>query len=448
MEYLVVMVLSGSMMTVLYLLARRLLKRKLSAGAYYLLAKAAVLYFLVPLPFLKGWYRDLIPTVLLERRMGLDRISLTWTNFMVHAQGSLHVNSYAVIQTAVALIWILGACVKLAKKLNEYVDVVRWHVNYAKKEMTERERAFAESLRKKYGVRRRVSFLQVRVGDPTITFGVLRPIIICGREVGTPEAEILAGHEMTHIRRWDVLWKILMEAASLLHWWNPLMKRLDGDFEILCECSCDEVALRKRTKEEVNAYMRLMIEEAQDKKPERTSMSWEAGFGNQTKEIVERVDNLMKKNKWNRLAAGALVAALIFGNSMTVFAYRDGFSETLPEDVTQEEIVFALNDDFTEFAPDGMEWEAVEGEGIGEDIEIFYEKEFVDGDGNVYPVSEDESAEPYCNHSYVSGELRNHHPYSDGSCEMRYYNAERCVRCGHVIRGDLINIISYMVCPH
>lgn len=435
-------------MTVLYLLARRLLKRKLSAGAYYLLAKAAVLYFLVPLPFLKGWYRDLIPTALLERRMGLDRISLTWTNFMVHAQGSLHVNSYAVIQTAVALIWLMGACVKLAKKLNEYVDVVRWHVNYAKKEMTERERAFAESLRKKYGVRRRVSFLQVRVGDPTITFGVLRPIIICGREVGTPEAEILAGHEMTHIRRWDVLWKILMEAASLLHWWNPLMKRLDGDFEILCECSCDEVALRKRTKEEVNAYMRLMIEEAQDKKPERTSMSWEAGFGNQTKEIVERVDNLMKKNKWNRLAAGALVAALIFGNSMTVFAYRDGVSETLSEDVTKEDIEFVLNNDFAEFAPSGVEWEAVQGEGIGEDIAFLYEKEFVDEEGNVYPVSENDDVEPYCNHSYVSGELREHHPYSDGSCEMRYYNAERCVRCGHIIRYDLINIISYMVCPH
>lgn len=435
-------------MTVLYLLARRLLKRKLSAGAYYLLAKAAVLYFLVPLPFLKGWYRDLIPTALLERRMGLDRISLTWTNFMVHAQGSLHVNSYAVIQAAVALIWLLGACVKLAKKLNEYVDVVRWHVNYAKKEMTERERAFAESLRKKYGVRRRVSFLQVRVGDPTITFGVLRPIIICGREVGTPEAEILAGHEMTHIRRWDVLWKILMEAASLLHWWNPLMKRLDGDFEILCECSCDEVALRKRTKEEVNAYMRLMIEEAQDKKPERTSMSWEAGFGNQTKEIVERVDNLMKKNKWNRLAAGALVAALIFGNSMTVFAYRDGYSAVMPEDTTQEEVAHILDDDFTEFATDGVEWEEVQGEGIGEEIVLHYEKEFVDEEGNVYPVPEDESAVPYCNHSYVSGEARNHHPYSDGSCEMRYYNAERCVRCGQVIYHDLINIISYMVCPH
>lgn len=77
MEYLLVMVLSGTTMTVMYLLLRRLLKKKLCAKAYYFLAKVAVLYYLIPLPFLKSWYRDMVPTAVLERRMGLDRISLT-----------------------------------------------------------------------------------------------------------------------------------------------------------------------------------------------------------------------------------------------------------------------------------------------------------------------------------------------------------------------------------
>lgn len=459
MEYLLVMVLSGTTMTVMYLLLRRLLKKKLCAKAYYFLAKAAVLYYLIPLPFLKSWYRDMVPTAVLERRMGLDRISLTWTNVAVHAHGNLHVNSYAVIQTALAVVWFLGACVRLAKRLVRYREVVCWYSGYAKKTMTERERSFAESLRRNYGVRRRVSFIQARNGDPTFTFGVLRPIIICGKEAGSREAEFLAGHEMVHIRRLDVFWKILMEAAALLHWWNPFMKKLGEDFDIVCECSCDEVTLRDRTEDEGKAYMRLMIEEArngerdkeQDKKDKKTkspAVVWKAGFGGHTNEIRERVENLKMKKKWNRLATGALVAALILGNSMTVFAYRDGYSEVLPEEATQEEVEFVLDNDFAEFAPDGVEWEAVQGEEIGQESVLLYEKEFIDEEGNVYPVPEDEGVEPYCNHSYVSGELREHHPYSDGSCEMRYYNAERCVRCGQVIRGDLIRSIIHKPCPH
>lgn len=454
MEYLLVMALSGTTMTVMYLLLRRLLKKKLCAKAYYFLAKVAVLYYLIPLPFLKSWYRDMVPTAVLERRMGLDRISLTWTNVAVHAHGNLHVNSYAVIQTALAVVWFLGACVRLAKRLVRYREVVRWYSGYAKKTMTEKERSFAESLR-----RRRVSFIQARNGDPTFTFGVLRPIIICGKEAGSREAEFLAGHEMVHIRRLDVFWKILMEAAALLHWWNPFMKKLGEDFDIVCECSCDEVTLRDRTEDEGKAYMRLMIEEArngerdkeQDKKDKKTkspAVVWKAGFGGHTNEIRERVENLKMKKKWNRLATGVLVAALILGNSMTVFAYRDGFSETLPDDVTQEEIEFIMDNDFTEFVPSGSDGEALQNGDMVQVIELLYEKEFVDEEGNVYPVSEEEGVEPYCNHSYVSGELRDHHPYSDGSCEVRVYNAERCVRCGHVIRHDLINIITYLVCPH
>lgn len=460
MEYLLVMALSGTTMTVMYLLLRRLLKKKLCAKAYYFLAKVAVLYYLIPLPFLKSWYRDMVPTAVLERRMGLDRISLTWTNVAVHAHGNLHVNSYAVIQTALAVVWFLGACVRLAKRLVRYREVVRWYSGYAKKTMTEKERSFAESLRKNYGVRRRVSFIQARNGDPTFTFGVLRPVIICGKEAGSREAEFLAGHEMVHIRRLDVFWKILMEAAALLHWWNPFMKKLGEDFDIVCECSCDEVTLRNRTEDEGKAYMRLMVEEArngerdkeqdkkQNKEPEGPEVSWKAGFGSHTNEIRERVENLAMKKKWNRLATGALVAALILGNSMTVFAYRDGYSETLPEDVTQEEVEFVLDNDFAVFAPGGTDWEAMQNGEMEEEIHLFYEKQFTDEEGNVYPVFDEEGVEPYCNHSYVSGELGEHHPYSNGSCEMRVYNAERCVRCGHIIRHDLISSYFYTVCPH
>ncbi len=451
MQYLLVMVLSGTTMTILIQLVRLLLKKKLCARAYYLLAKTAVLYYRVPLPFLKSWYRDLIPTAVWERRMGMDRISLTWTNFTVNAHGVLHYNNFAVIQTVLVIAWFAGAGVKLVKKLSDYGKIVRWYSEYAEREMTEQERSFSESLRKKYGIRRRIAFLQARPSDPTYTFGVLRPIIICGKEVGSREAAFLADHEMVHIRRLDVLWKILMNAAELLHWWNPFMKSLKKDFDIFCECSCDEVVLRDRTEAEGRAYMRLMIEETQSVDPaanqeKKPTVGWETGFGNQRNEIRERVENLMMKNKWKRLATGALAAALIFGNSMTVFAYQDGVSVVMPEGASQEDVEFTLDNNFTEFLPDASD--IVPEDEVSQEITLLYEKEFVDGEGNVYPIPEDDGVEPHCNHYYVSGEARDHHPYSDGSCEMRFYNAERCVRCGQMIYHELTGTRTWVTCPH
>lgn len=448
MEYLLVMAFSGSTMTCLYLLARRLSRERLCARTYYLLAKAAVLYYLIPLPFLKSWYKDVVPTSIWENRREPARIPLILTKHTVLASGDLHVNTYAVIQMAAAIIWLLGACVLLTKRLIAYLRITRQFAGYAEVKMTDREKAFVDSLRKEYGVRRRVSFIPTRDGEPTFTFGILRPLIICGRETESREAELLARHEMVHIRRLDVLWKILMEFTTFLHWWNPFMWKLYRDFEVVCECSCDEAVMRGETEGEVKEYLRLLIEEAREKKPEGVLVRWKSGFGGSTAYIRERMDNLMRKNKWNRLATGVLVATLIFANSMTVFAYRDGVSEIMPEDASQEEIEDTLNYDTVVFASGEAEMELLEDYNLKPEIEFLYESQFTDGEGNVYPIYDDEGISTYCNHVYDSGTAQYHLKLSGGGCRVDEYYADRCVKCGQIIRGDLISTTTWVKCPH
>ncbi len=448
MEYLLVMALSGSTMTCLYLLVRRLLRERLCAGTYYLLAKAAVLYYLIPLPFLKTWYLDVVPKTIWENRKEPARIPLVLTKHTVLASGDLRVNSYVVIQMAIAIVWLLGACVLLTRRLIVYLRITRRFAGYAETKMTDQERTLVDSLRKEYGVRRRVSFIRAQDGEPTFTFGIHRPVIICGKETESREAELLARHEMVHIRRLDVLWKILMEFTTFLHWWNPLLWKFHRDFEVVCECSCDEAVMRGKAEGEVKEYLRLFIEEAREKEPEGMSVRWKSGFGSKKVYVRERMDNLMRKNKWNRLATGVLVATLVFANSMTVFAYRDGLSETLPENVSQEDIDDAMNYDVFEFDSGATEIEVSEEFNLNPEIEFLYENQFTDGDGNVYPIYDDEGISTYCNHVYDSGTARYHLPLSGGSCRVDEYYADRCVKCGHVIRGEWINSYTFARCPH
>lgn len=452
MEYLLAMTLSGSTMTGIYLLLRYLLKHKVCARFYDLLARAAILYYLVPLPYLKKCYVAALRHLWPERPLAIARVPLTWRNHIVHAEGNLHINIYAGIQTAVAVIWIAGICFLMAVQIREYVGMARLAAGYADQTMTPEQKEFLDGLKGQYGIRRRVFLYQASARDRTMTFGFFSPVIVCNREIPGREAELLVRHELVHIRRMDALWKMFMQLAVMIHWWNPLVWKLRSSFEQVCECSCDETVMQEKPKEEVKEYLRLMIEEAREKKTGKFSPRWKSGFGDNAQKIKERMDNLMRRKKWNRVAVVTLVTALVFANSMTVFAYRDSFHDEVAEDSSQEEIEKTTQSDMFLFAPEGIDEEVMQefrqDETLGDIQEILYDGQFIDEMGNVFPIMEDDGIEPHCDHTFVSGTGFDHIKNSNGGCEVREFHAQRCSKCGYVKRGDLISTTTYVVCPH
>lgn len=452
MEYLLVMALSGSTMTGIYLLLRYLLKDRICARLYDLLARVAILYYLVPLPYLKKYYVAVFRFLWPERSLEISRVPLTWRNHIVHAEGSMHVNIFAGIQTAAAIIWLSGICLLMARQVVEYARLVRLASGYADRVMTPEQRAFLDGLKEQYGIRRRVFLYEAPEKEYTMTFGFFRPVIVCGKETASREAELLVRHELVHIKRMDAFWKMFMQFAAMMHWWNPLVWKLRRGFEQDCECSCDEIVMQEKTEEEVKEYLRLMIEEAQEKKTEKVSMRWKSGFGDDAQKIKERMENLMKRKKWSRVAAVTLVTVLAFANSMTVFAYRDPVEREVMEETSAEEIDEMLDEDTLLFVPeeiDAKAWQELESAGTQDVVQEFvYECQFTDEAGNIYPIMEDDGIEPHCNHTFVSGTMATHRKTDDGGCVVKEYKAQRCSKCGYIIQGELLSTHTYTTCPH
>lgn len=448
MEYLLVMSISGGVMTGIYWMLWYLLKDRICARLYDLLARVAILYFLLPLPYLKKCYVAVLRFLLPDGSIGISRVPLTWRNHIVHAEGSLHVNDYAGIQTALAIVWMLGVCLLMAKYIVEYVVLARVAARYANLVMTPEQRALLDRLKEQYGIRRRVFLYEASAEETTMTFGFFSPVIVCGRKTTSPEAEYLIRHELVHIRRMDAFWKMLMQMAMMIHWCNPMVWALYYGFDQVCECSCDEIVMQEKTMEEVKEYLRLMIEESREEKTEKTSLRWKSGFGGNKQKMKERMDNLMRRKKWNRTAALALVAALTFANSMTVFAYKDSFHEEMADSASQEEIEEILEQDTVVFVPEGADEKVAERFELLERPDFQSESQFIDEAGNIYPVMEEEGIEPYCDHTFVSGTLTGHRKLSDGGCEVKDYKAQRCSKCGYVIRGEVICTLTYVTCPH
>ncbi len=452
MEYLLVLTISGSTITAVYLLLRCLLKHKICARYFDLLARAAILYYLVPLPYLKKCYLVVLRRLLPESPVLISKISLSRRNHIVYAEDALHVNIYAGVQTAAAILWILAIGILLAVWMIEYVRLARIAARYADMAMTPECRAFLENLKKQYKIRRHVYLYEAMAGENTITFGFFKPVIICSRATTSPEAELLVRHELVHIKRMDVLWKMLMDLARMIHCYNPLVWILHSSFEQVCECSCDEIVMQERADVEVKEYLRLMIEEAREKEEKEVSLRWKSGFGDNTQKMKERMENLMRKKKWNRVAAVALVAALTFANSMTVFAYRDPVERELPENTSQEDIEMIMQNDTFMFVPEETDEEAVqefkESEVVKGGQELLYDRQFVDGAGNIYPMLENDEIEPHCDHTFVSGTGYDHTKTSDGGCVMREFKCQRCSKCGYIKEGGEISRTIFKVCPH
>ena len=223
-------------------------------------------------------------------------------------------------------------------------------------------------------------------------------------------------------------------------------------FDQICECSCDEIVMQNKSKEEVKEYLRLMIEEAREKKTEKVSMRWKSGFGDDVRKIKERMENLMKRKKWNRVAAITLVAALALANSITVFAYRDVFEREVVEETSEEEIEKTAQSDTFLFVPEGTEGEGLQEFEVSEAQEriqeILYDSQFTDEAGNIYPIAEDNGIEPYCDHTFVSGIGVDHIKNSSGGCEVREFYAQRCSKCGYVLQGKETIRVTYAKCPH
>ena len=118
MKYLLIMSLSGSTMVGIYMLLRGLLRDKMSARLQYLFVKAAILYYLIPLPFVKRWYVSIAEHLQPERK-SIAQASAAWAGCMVYANEKIYINGYMKIQMIVIVIWLAFATLWLSYKMND-----------------------------------------------------------------------------------------------------------------------------------------------------------------------------------------------------------------------------------------------------------------------------------------------------------------------------------------
>lgn len=164
-----------------------------------------------------------------------------------------------------------------------------------------------ESLRRELRVRRPVGLVYSAAAPCPLALGLLRPVIVL--PAGQLVDELVLRHELTHIRRWDVAYKLVLSLACWLNWFNPLVWLMDKAAGRNLELCCDDEVTRDLSGDERRRYGNLLLDAAVAR-----VIPFSTCFSGGKTQMKERLVNLFAHKRNSAALVGlVLIAALLAG---------------------------------------------------------------------------------------------------------------------------------------
>ena len=176
------------------------------------------------------------------------------------------------------------------------------------------------------------------ISTPAVT-GLLCPRLLLPHErYDVQELRYILRHELCHLKRRDMLLKLVLLAANAMHWFNPvvylMLRQADEDIELACDSAAtDGLELPERA-----AYSRTLLAAVQSSV---RALPATTCFGGTVERLKRRITNVLGAQKKRGLGVVALVLALTLTAGCAVsWGSRD--ASTAPFDGSRYHPVFVL----------------------------------------------------------------------------------------------------------
>lgn len=444
MRYLFLMTAAGTILFVLYGIWILIFGRCLNHGMKYKALVIVLLTHMVPLVGLKVWYRWFLELLSQKQVVQQSDLLVAMADISTAAENYMTPNFkwsilVAVIWTSITVLILLSKCTRyMLKRINLNKVSKSCHCEVGAN--------IVEQLKPRYRIKRPIEVLQVDGERTPYTMGVFRPIIVLYGEFTESEMTYVLKHELTHIARGDVLFKLFLELVCGLYWLNLSLYLFAKHFNNECEVSCDERVVLDCTEEERREYSKLLEKYLHSGKRNKMRTAFADDYDN-IEERINEIMNIRKMKRWQKIIVAGVFAVFMMTDSLVALAYPDVYH-------VEDEVVKVYGVNSAEevaagsgiFICDDIE----DGEhGYRKPIfEVIYDVEFIDEEGTIIPVN---LAQPFVfcpSHSWVSGYLQTHTKSDDGGCTVREYKSRLCTICNTIVMESLYATHTYAICPH
>ena len=250
------------------------------------------------------------------------------------------------------------------------------------------ENDILEAWKEKHPLKRSLSIRQIETIAAPLSYGVIRPVILMPKNTewkNIYQLRYVLEHEYVHIRRLDMLTKLIMIAAVCIHWFNPLVWVMYILFNRDLELSCDETVVCRFGMDIKSVYATTLIS-MEEKKSGLTPLC--NSFSKNA--IEERIRAIMKIKKTSKFAViiSAVLVICVTGGFATSASSLEKKTETAQEN---GETTVALNEvnirEDESLSSSDVEWWTAEeyAKWLDEEKEVLQsmigEKAYTGGDG-------------------------------------------------------------------
>ncbi len=161
------------------------------------------------------------------------------------------------------------------------------------------------------GIRRNIPLVVTPAADCPMLAGFVRPALYLPDEaLSEQEAMFIFRHELTHYKRGDLWLKLLLTAAKMVHWFNPLVYLMARFAQEDIELACDDAVVRGMDGAARRAYGETILKSAAAQVKKRALVSC---FTGDKKTLMRRFEGLFDTRAKKRGAALVVAAAVLVG---------------------------------------------------------------------------------------------------------------------------------------
>ena len=105
--------------------------------------------------------------------------------------------------------------------------------------------------------------IRTRVSDTIcspLMIGIFRPTLLLPKtEITHEQLHNVLAHEMTHLKRNDILYKWFVSIVKCVHWFNPAIYLISKQINIDCEISCDLAVVKEMDSQQEKGYVETIL---------------------------------------------------------------------------------------------------------------------------------------------------------------------------------------------
>lgn len=192
-------------------------------------------------------------------------------------------------------IWLVIVILLITERTILYIMLCK-NVSKVKNCKSRRLNKILEECKKKMNITKNIKLIeQDDIYSPSM-FGFFDIKIIVTNDIynlKNKEISYIFMHELSHYKRKDNFFKLVLNILEIVYWFNPIIVYLIEEVKSSIECATDELATKELEKEECKQYCRTIIYVAEQCYERKAILLYFA----EKRKLSNRINNILEKEK-------------------------------------------------------------------------------------------------------------------------------------------------------